>query len=256
MAKAKVNGGMIRPEKFRACGIPLHDLDLPCEGQAHIWYLDLGRLGLSLQHALAGEPDQTPGPRLTLGQLKFARRFYLRLLLGAYLDVPGKSVRINRSKRGKPMLDKAAHPVDLQFSMAKSGDRLLIGISTATLVGVDLEPAGRQAHDALGVAKRYFSVSEARGVEAAGPAQLGEAFLRTWACKEAVVKASGHGIANQFSRFSVETDLKRPPSILEFEDDDPQCWSLAVVQPDNGFIGAVAMHHPRMEITAFSLSSN
>ncbi len=253
MAGMRAHEGLVRPEEFTTCKMPLHELDQPRPGEAQVWYLDLGSLGLSLQHALGGGTDRTGQQRLTLGQLKFARRFYLKLLLGAYLGIPGKSVKINHSKRGKPSLDESEHQSDLHFSIAKSGNRVLIGFSCTAMLGVDLEPIGRRAHDPLGVAQRYFSAIEARDLELTGPDRLDEAFLRVWACKESVVKASGLGIANQFSCFTVETNPDQPPVILEFEQADPAQWSLSMLQPDDGFMGAVALHHPRMEVSAFTL---
>ncbi|MFB3077629.1 MAG: 4'-phosphopantetheinyl transferase superfamily protein, partial [Lysobacterales bacterium] len=190
--------------------MPLRELDQPRPGEAHVWYLDLDSLGLSLQHALGGGADRPGHQCLSLGQLKFARRFYLKLLLGAYLGIPGKSVKINRNKRGKPSLDKSEHQSDLHFSMAKSENRVLIGFSRAAMLGVDLEPVERRAHDPLGLARRYFSAAEARDLELTRPDRLDEAFLRAWACKESVVKASGQGIANQFCRFTVEINPDQP----------------------------------------------
>ena len=103
------------------------------------------------------------------GQLRFARRFYLRLLLGAYLGLPGKSVQINRKNRGKPVLDATVHDEELHFSMAKSEDKLLIGFSTSSHIGVDLEPARAPARDAMGVARRYFTPAEADALAASLP---------------------------------------------------------------------------------------
>ncbi len=255
MTEKSAQDGLVRPEEFSTCRIPLHELDQPRPGQAHLWYLDLGDLALSLRHALSGGTDQPEQQALSVEQLKFARRFYLKLLLGAYLGIPGKSVKINRSRRGKPSLDISEHDSDLQFSMAKSENRLLIGFSHVAPLGVDLEPIGRHAHDPSGIAQRYFTAAEASGLERVGADRLDEAFLRTWACKESVVKASGQGIANQFCLFTVETDPDQPPVILEFEQDDPAQWSLAMVQADDDFMGAVALHHPQLEVQAFKLTS-
>ena len=254
MVEMSAHDGLVRPEEFSTCRMPLRDLDQPRPGEAHLWYLDLDKLGMSLHQALEGEPGRLGQQRLTLGQLKFARRFYLKLLLGAYLGIPGKSVKINRSKRGKPSLDESEHQSDLHFSIAKSENRVLIGFACFAMLGVDLEPIDRRAHDPLGVARRYFSTKEARDLELTRADRLDEVFLRAWACKESVVKASGQGIANQFCRFTVETNPDQPPVMLEFEKEDPARWSLAVVQPDDGFMGAVALHHRRMEIRAFSLT--
>ena len=118
---------------------------------------------------------------------------------------------------------------------------------------MDLEPAQRRAHHALGVAQRYFSAAEAEALASLDPQRVDQAFLRTWACKEAVVKASGEGIANQLCKFTVETDPDRAPGILKFEDDDAGRWSLALVQPDQDFLGAVAAKDGLLSVQAFSL---
>jgi 4'-phosphopantetheinyl transferase len=248
-----IKSGVLEPPDFSDCRIPLRHLGLPGPAEVHAWYLDLGKLGQSLQQAL-DQPDASVAPKkLTLGQLRFARYFYLRLLIGGYLGIPGKSVSINRSERGKPVLDNTVHDSNLHFSIAKSDDRLLIGFSTSGLVGVDLEPSNRRAHKPVSVAWRYFSAGEARILETMAADRIDEAFLRAWACKEAVVKASGQGIANQLCRFTVEMDPDRQPGILEFEGEDASEWSLAVVRPEPDYLGAIATHHGHMAIRAYRL---
>ena len=226
-------------QDFAACTIPLDRQSLPLPGEVHLWFLDLGRLSGSLQTAFGGE--SAAGGPVSRGQLLIARRFYLRLLLGAYLGLPGKSVKINRRGRGKPVLDSSAHPEALHFSMAKSEDRVLIGISASSHIGVDLEPSQRRARDAMGVAQRYFSPAEASSLSVLDPDQLDRAFLRVWSCKEAVVKASGMGIANQFGRFTVDPVISNPAAMLDFDGGGPGDWSLALVEPSANFLGAVAV---------------
>ena len=238
-------------QDFTPCEIPLPDMKPPSPGEVHLWFLDLGGLAGSLRDALGGgEEELAP---VTTGQLRFARRFYLRLLLGTYLGLPGKSVRINRKNRGKPVLDTTVHDNRLHFSMAKSEDKLLIGFSTSSHIGVDLEPAQRRARDAMGVARRYFTPAEADALAATAPADRDAAFLRVWACKEAVVKASGQGIANQFSRFTVDADLSNPAAVLDFEGEDADNWSLALVRPGDNFLGAVAIQDSVTTVQAFRL---
>jgi 4'-phosphopantetheinyl transferase len=234
-------------QDFKPCTIPLPRLDAPRAGEVHLWFLDLGDLAGSLRDALGGDGA------VTTGQLRFARRFYLRLLLGAYLGLPGKSVKINRKQRGKPVLDASVHDSEIHFSMAKSQDRLLIGFSTSAHIGVDLEPVGRRAHDPLGVAQRYFSPAEAGALAAMPAADIDAAFLRVWACKEAVVKASGLGIANQFARFTVDTDLNHPAGVVDFEDEPARDWMLALVRPESHYLGAVAIRGEVSGIRAYRL---
>jgi 4'-phosphopantetheinyl transferase len=242
-----------RPQDFEPRFIPLDRLQLPAAGEVHAWFLDLGGLARSLRGALDGSSGPRDPTPFTAGQLRFARRFYLRLLLGAYLGIPGKAVKINRRNRGKPVLDAATHAEELHFSMAKSEDRLLLGFATSMPVGVDLEPATRRALKPLGLANRYFSAVESATLAALDPADLDAAFLRVWACKEAVVKASGQGIANQLCRFSVETDPARPARVLDFEGDRADAWSLALLRPEEGFLGAVAARSASLDIRAYRL---
>lgn len=226
---------------FKARTIPLDKQTPPSHGEAHLWFLDLGCLSGALTAALGGDAGSKPAGA---GHLLFARRFYLRLLLGSYLGLPGKAVKINRRNRGKPVLDASVHTEEIHFSMAKSEDKLLIGISASSHIGVDLEPADRQARNAMGVAQRYFSPAEASALASLDPGRLDQAFLRVWACKEAVVKASGMGIANQFGRFTVDTEVDSPAAVLDFDGNGPGEWSLALVEPSEGFLGAVAIEDP------------
>ena len=234
--------------------MPLTALPLPREHEIHLWYLHLGQLGGALQHALGGEIPQGEMPTLKAIQLRFIRRFYLRVLLGAYLGIAGKDVHIDRSNRGKPVLEAKKHASDIKFSMAKSEDRVLIGVSASEHLGVDLEPVTRKPRDALRLAQRYFSAGEFAALKRLAPLRLDEAFLRAWACNEAVVKASGLGIANQLCRFTVQMDPDLPPAMLASEDGDADQWSLALVRPDNDFLAAVASRQPRLDCSCFRLS--
>lgn len=243
----------LEPGDFERLHMPVERLELPASNVIHTWFLNLFELAQALRGALDGHVGLHDPAAFTPGQLRFARRFFLRLLLGAYLGVPGKSVRINRSIRGKPMLDAAAHPQALHFSMAKSGDRVLIGFAIGVHLGVDLEPAGRQAHNPLGVARRYFTTAESTALEGLHPSRLNAAFLRTWACKEAVVKASGQGIANELCRFSVETDPTRPAAVLDFDGQAAARWTLSLLRPEQGYLGAVACPEPGIAVRAWRL---
>jgi hypothetical protein len=84
---SKVSSG---PEAFKALRMPLQPLELPAPAEIHVWFLNLEQLAGSLRGALGDEQHATEP--FTPGQLRFARRFHLRLLLGAYLGMPGKSV--------------------------------------------------------------------------------------------------------------------------------------------------------------------
>ena len=241
------------PADFAPRQVPLRDVGMPGADEIHLWFMDLEELAGSLSLALGSEEDREPDASFSGGQLTFTRRFFLRLLLGAYLGLPGKAIRIVRNRRGKPVLDPDVHSRDLHFSIAKSGPGFLVGLSSSAYLGVDIEASGRRAHDALGIARRYFSATEAEALSAMTPAALDEAFLRTWSCKEAVVKSMGLGIANQLCRFTVETDMGKPAAVLAFEGDEAEAWWLRMVRPSPDFIGAVATRSAPVALHAFRL---
>ena len=232
--------------------MPLPARELPEAGEVHLWFLDLGQLAATLSSAFGD--DKTPSQMtLNSGQARFARRFYLRLLLGSYLGLPGKDVIIKRTTRGKPLLDTEVHSSKLQFSMAKSGDCVLVGVASEIPMGVDLEPSARKVRNGLLLARRYFSGAEAEALARLPEEQQNEAFLRAWACKEAVVKAYGEGIANQLCRFTVELDPMQAPAMLDFDGSGNSDWKLALLQPDEDHIAAIAMHHGDLRPSCFRL---
>lgn len=241
-----------KPADFEPRHVPLRDLQRPGSGEVHAWFLDLGEMADALRSAL--DPGATGEyGTYTDGQLTFTRRFYLRLLLGAYLGLAGKEIRIIRNRKGKPVLDPQVHGRDLHFSIAKSGRGFLVGVSSSFYLGVDVEPVDRRAHNALGVAKRYFSAEEAAALEATEPDRLNAAFLRTWSCKEAVVKSLGLGIANQLCRFTVDTNPSHPAAITDIEGDDPSGWWLQLIRPTDGYLGAIAARWPSVALKTYRL---
>lgn len=242
-----------RELELEARRLPLRELVAPPPGEAHLWLLDLPVLGSPLQ------PDEPiDRDRFPVRQQRTLRRFYLRLLLGAYLDLPGKDVHVVRDARGKPALDPARHATQLEFSLAASAGCCLVGITAGSVIGVDLEPGGRQAGKPLALARRYFSAAEYEGltaIEGAGSDRrlLDEAFLHTWACKEAVVKAGGTGIANALCRFTVDVRPGAPAAVLAMEDDDAAAWQLRSFRLAGDLVGAVTVRYPTLSVRGYSL---
>ena len=242
-------GQIIGPESFGPRQLPLRQLEKPRGDVVHLWHLDFNKLTNPLNPVA-----DAPASDLSVVQQRTLRRFYLRLLLGAYLGIPGKDIHITRRIKGRPELDNTQSKGELDFSVARSNGCYLIGISSGAAIGVDLEIAARRAGKPLALAKRYFSEQETEVLSALVGDQLHRAFMHTWACNEAIVKASGVGIANQLNRFSVDTNPANPPSVLHMLDDDPTAWRLAMARPMEDAIAAVAVRQERIELEGFSLS--
>ena len=242
-------GKIIGPDSFSPRQLPLRQLQRPQGDDVHLWHLDLNRLSNPLAADGGGQSDEA-----SVLRQRATRRFYLRLLLGAYLGLPGKDIRILRRVKGRPELAPGLANGLLDFSVARSDGCYLIGISNGSIIGVDLEIAARQSGKPLALARRYFSEQETRALSGLHETQLQREFVHTWACKEAIVKASGVGIANQLCRFTVDVRPDEPPAVLDMTDDDHTAWKLVVAEPAKGAIAAVAVRQKVVKLKGFSLS--
>ena len=240
---------LIGPDSFRPRHLPLRALERPQGDDVHLWHLDLGTLSNPLNPSASADSSG-----ISLIQNRATRRFYLRLLLGAYLGLPGKDVHITRRIKGRLELDSSLSNGELNFSVARSGNCYLIGVNSGATIGVDLEMAARRPGKPMALARRYFSQREIAALSEFDEGELHRAFMHTWACKEAVVKASGMGIANQLCRFSVDSNPDKPPAVLEMQDDDPTAWKLAMAVPASGAIAAIAVRQQAVRLAGFSLS--
>ena len=242
-------GKIIGPDSFSPRQLPLRQLEKPQGDAVHLWHLDFNQLSNPLSSNEGRHISD-----LSVFQQRATRRFYLRLLLGAYLGLPGKDIHITRRVKGRPELDSAQSNGELDFSVARSAGCYLIGISNGASIGVDLEIAARRAGKPLALARRYFSEDEFTALSLLGEEQLHRAFMHTWACKEAIVKASGMGIANQLCRFTVDVSPDSPPAVLGMLDDDHSAWKLAIAEPAAGSIAAIAVRQRSVCLEGFSLS--
>jgi len=244
-----IDAGLIGPDSFSPRHLPLRELEKPQDGDVHLWLLDLGHLSNPLSSSASAD-----GSELSVIQQRATRRFYLRLLLGAYLGVPGKDVQIMRGVKGRLELDSRLSKGELNFNVARSGNCYLIGINSGATIGVDLELAARRPGKPMALARRYFSQMEIAALSNIDDGDLHRAFMHTWACKEAVVKASGVGIANQLCRFSVDVNPDKPPRVLDMQDDDPTAWKLAIASPASDAIAAIAVRQKEVRLLGFGLT--
>jgi len=244
-----VTNKIIGPDSFSPRQLPLRQLEKPRGDVVHLWHLDFDQLSNPLAADSAASVRD-----LSVFQQRATRRFYLRLLLGAYLGIPGKDVLVIRRNKGRPELDSAQSRGELDFSVARSNGRYLIGISGGATIGVDLELASRRSGKPLALARRYFSKEETTALSLLDEEQLHRAFMYTWSCKEAIVKANGLGIANQLCRFTVDINPGNPPRVLDMQDDDHRAWKLEIAEPASGAIAAIAVRQQSLQLKGFSLS--
>jgi 4'-phosphopantetheinyl transferase len=123
-----------------------------------------------------------------------ARHGILRVLLSAYMKCAPYEVEICSGSNGKPYVVDRAHETALQFSMSHSAGRAVFAFGRSGGVGVDIErvsgfPEVRE------FAAVNFTPAEIQEVDCCPESMRLQAFFKLWARKEAVLKASGDGLA-------------------------------------------------------------
>lgn len=194
--------------------LPLRSAPALGPGEVHVWFVRPQTLGLP------------PTGSTQARQERLQQQFLLRLLLGCYLGVPGRALRLGRSIAGKPYL--AEPPGALQFSQSDSGDWLSIALARDLTLGIDIE-SGRRAVRAAALARRWFSSAEAHRVRTA--TDPGAEFLRRWTAREAMIKAMGETLASCLGSIELDSIDADRPRLLPGHWPGPDRWSL--LRPDS-----------------------
>ena len=219
---------------FAEYQLPLGRQQMPGAGTVDLWWIDLDSVGGSIVAGGTVPVDLAHQVRAR----RFTSRFLTKMLLGAYLHMPGKDVNLVRNRYGKPDLDPVYHPTPLFFNISHSHRWMLFAINESAAVGVDIENTLRRTAP-LRLATRYFSRSEVEALREMDEELCAAAFLRAWTHKEAVLKARGLGLAGNMDRVIVEVNPALPPRVLADRDEGPQ-WQLLDIALEDDMIGALA----------------
>ncbi len=158
-------------------------------------------------------------------------RGYLRVILSKYLQIQPKSIELAYTTRGKPYL---VGNWKLEFNLSHSQDLIVYAITENRPIGVDVEYL-RNFPDGVNIATRFFSPLEAEFIRDCPATKQSLAFFQGWTSKEAVLKATGEGIAGGLAKVIVELNPDLPPRLLN----DSQ-WFLTKVIPAPGYLAIVA----------------
>lgn len=128
------------------------------------------------------------------GKLFAFGRIQRRLVLGRYLGVSPARLMFTSSELGKPSLTGANGDQDLVFNTSQSSNFAAIAVTfgKGIEVGVDIERIDRRVTDVL--ARSCLSDFEYEWFNALNHDKREAGFIRLWTCKEAIIKASGHGL--------------------------------------------------------------
>lgn len=190
---------------------------------AHLAALDLAEAGRAGRYLR--QPDRE---RFVLGAV------LLKAVVGQRLGRPAAAVVIDRtcprcgSQHGRPRLAAASGP---HLSVSHSGAVVAVGVTSAGPVGVDVEAV--RDLDTGSLAASVCTPDELTTVR--GPAD----FYVYWTRKEAVLKATGEGLARPLSEVRVSPP-GAVPRLLALAGEPPPC-QLADLAAGAGYRGAAAV---------------
>jgi 4'-phosphopantetheinyl transferase len=129
---------------------------------------------------------------------------------------------------GKPSIGNGVH-----LSVSHAGELVMVAVSRVAPVGVDVEPATRGAH--AQVAARWACAAEER-------AQIADArdALRYWIRKEAIVKATGEGLAAPLADVRVSAP-REPARFVGWTGRPDQVCTLIDLNPPDGYVASLAV---------------
>ncbi|MFD7610888.1 4'-phosphopantetheinyl transferase family protein [Streptomyces sp. NPDC059828] len=231
-------------------------------GECHVWSAE-ARWAPGLLDLL----DDDERERCAQFRVDGARALYLtahvlaRQVVGAQLSLDPREVVVvpvckhctdpGDRPHGKPTLPGTS----LELSLSHSGQRVMVALTAAGPVGVDVE----EITDGRDLPLDVLSVPERAELELLAPEERPAAFIRYWARKEAVLKATGDGLMVEPSALTV-TGPGAPARLLEWrERPEPHLpVRLEDLDAGAGYRAAVAVvgdddrvdvvHHPLVRV--------
>lgn len=174
----------------------------------------------------------------------------LRRILARYLSQAPDRLHYVFGPNGKPSLSSQFEASGLRFNLAHSGDLALVAVALGRDVGVDIEQV-RPLPDADSIAERHFSPSERRALAKLPAAERQAAFFNIWTCKEALIKATGQGLASLLSGFSVPVLSGGASSPLAVDAGAGPQWAVRSLAPGAGYAAAVVAEGLDWELSSW-----
>ena len=225
--------------EWQAQTLPLTARSVPAPGTLEVWLCNIAAMPLQAGPEGSGRREQVLRRRIQ-------QQFLLRLLLGSYLDRPGKNLRLVRGEHGKPALASGQSTGGLQFNLSHSGDWLALAFGSGAGVGIDIE-VHRTLRRAGDLARRYLPALEADWLNGLQEPERSRAFIAQWTAREALVKARGSSLAQSVAGLALDWSPTRiaalPPGWPAVEQwtlmapATPGELSLHIASPEPGLSG-------------------
>lgn len=157
-----------------------------------------------------------------------------RIILSHYLEMAPKEIVIELQEKGKPFIKNEA----LAFNLSHTKEMGLLAVSSHVDIGVDIEKIKASANY-LEIAKRFFHPEEYDHlVKIENIHDQQKTFFMVWTAKEAILKATGQGIAAGLHHFSVWQDSSHPQRLKHTH---PNPIALARLEVPEHYVAALAI---------------
>jgi 4'-phosphopantetheinyl transferase len=181
-----------------------------------------------------------------------ARRAFLRMILGFYLDCQPREILFSYGSYGKPMLHDSFSKTSIHFNLSHSNGFALCAVTRDMEIGIDLELI-KPLSDMEEIVKHFFSPNEKAAFDSIPASEKLLAFYNCWTRKEAFIKAGGQGLAYALSEFDVSLAPGEPARILGISGntDPATCWSVVELTPASDYVAAIAYEGKGKKIVCF-----
>ncbi len=183
------------------------------------------------------------------------QRSILRTILGWYLDILPRNVRIDYTPLGKPKLYTPNNKQNLEFNITHSGEIMLVALTTDRNVGIDIERI-RPMVDMSRMIELYFSAREIEELSSYNESERMTAFFCGWTRKEAFLKAIGEGLQFPLDKIDVSWDSEetRPSLLIPAELNGLSDYHLFSFHPADSYVAALAVEGENWNVRSFQFS--
>ncbi|MET9324311.1 4'-phosphopantetheinyl transferase superfamily protein [Streptomyces sp. NPDC003038] len=138
------------------------------------------------------------------GRMRFAvSRFVVKYTAATALEVPAHTLELGRLPGGRPVLRGPG--VEVEVSVAHTGELIVVGVSRTGPIGVDVQSAGRDLSFEL-LREQVCTAREGAVLAALPEGERRARLLALWTVKEAYAKALGPGLRGPLSAFGLGRD--------------------------------------------------
>ncbi len=247
---------MISPDFALLWDLPPNQRHL-ADRDVHLWAANLKKSAeqISSLEQILSQDEQARAQQFKFeaGRNRFiAGRGLLRKILSSYVPMGSAQWRFTYSQRGKPALECKSGQGHLHFNVAHSQDLILIAVTQACAVGVDVEWM-HPISDAEEIAARFFSRREAAKLMALANERRIPAFFNLWTRKEAWLKATGDGLSEMLREVEVSFLPEEPASVLAISENIEAAhrWTLLGLTPATEFTAALAVEAKDLQFSCW-----